>query len=281
MKWALKIAAKIVLARLPVPYGRWRTIGLFRHGRMDRTDYALKIFRLHCSRAFPGGLPRGAAVLELGPGDSAASAVISAAHGAGRIWLVDAGDFAAKDVALYQRLAGDLRHLGLPAPDLSRANHFDDVLQACHASYLTAGLDSLAGIADASLDFAWSHSVLEHVRQHQLAPTLQALHRVMKPGALASHNVDYQDHLAGALNNLRFPQPMWESAMFANAGFYTNRVPAVVMHQLFQQAGFTLLEENFGRWPSLPTPRRALATEFAAYPDKDLLQRTSHALLRA
>lgn len=281
MKWAAKIGAKIVLSRLPVPYGLWRSLGLFRHGRMDRTEYALKIFRLHTARAYPGGLPRGAAVLELGPGDSVASAVIAAAHGAGRVWLVDAGDFATKDVALYQQLASDLKRLGLPAPDLSRAITFADVLTACHATYLTGGLSSFADIANASLDLVWSHSVLEHVRKHQLAQTLHELHRVLKPGAMASHNVDYQDHLAGALNNLRFPERLWESALFADAGFYTNRVPAVVMHRMFRQAGFTLVEEDFGRWPALPTPRSALAAEFSAFEDTDLLQRTSHALLRA
>lgn len=281
MKWAAKIGAKIVLSRLPVSYGRWRSMGLFRHGRMDRTEYALKIFRLHAGRAYPGGLPRGSAVLEVGPGDSVASALIAAAHGAGRVWLVDAGDFATKDVALYQKLASDLASLSLPAPDLARATTFSDVLTACNAAYLTRGLDSLTDIPDASLDFAWSHSVLEHVRKHQLTRTLRELHRVMKPGALASHNVDYQDHLTGALNNLRFSERLWESPLFADAGFYTNRVPAVVMHGMFGKAGFTLLEENFGRWPALPTPRSALNTEFSAYEDRDLLQRTSHALLRA
>lgn len=281
MKWALKIAAKIVLSRLPVPYGLWRAIGLFRHGRMDRTAYAMKIFRLHSSRAFAAGLPRGAAVLELGPGDSVASAVIAAAHGAGRVWLVDAGDFATKDVALYRQLAVDLGRLGLTAPNLASATSFAEVLLACNAVYLTRGLDSLCGMADASIDFAWSHSVLEHVRQHQLASTMRELHRVMKPGGLASHNVDYQDHLAGALHNLRFSRQLWESAMFADAGFYTNRVPALDMHRMFRQAGFALLEENFGRWDTLPIPRRALAAEFANYPDQHLLQRTSHALLQA
>jgi SAM-dependent methyltransferase len=281
MKWAAKIAAKIVLSRLPVPYGFWRSIGLFRHGRMDRSEYALKIFRLHTSRAYPAGLPKGATVLELGPGDSVASAIIAAAHGASRVWLVDAGDFATKDVASYQQLASDLGRMGLSAPDLSGATTFADVLTACNAAYLTGGLRSFADIPDASLDLAWSHSVLEHVRKHQLPQTLRELHRVMKPGALASHNVDYQDHLAGALNNLRLPERLWESGLFVDAGFYTNRVPAVVMHQMFRQAGFTLVEENFGRWPALPTPRSALAAEFSAYEDRDLLQRTSHALLRA
>jgi SAM-dependent methyltransferase len=278
--WALKVVAKVMLSRLPVPYGLWRRLGLFRHGHMDRGDYALKIFRLHVQRAFPAGLPQGACVLEMGPGDSIASALIAAGHGAGQVWLVDAGDFASKDVALYRALAADLARQGIAVPDLSACASFDDVLAACRARYLTAGLASFGQIADGSVDMIWSHSVLEHVRKAELEATLASMHRVLRPGGQASHNVDYQDHLDRALNNLRFAARLWESPLLAESGIYTNRVPAVVMHRLFRQAGFELLQENFGCWPTLPTPRRAMAAEFAAYTDQDLLQRTSHALLR-
>ncbi len=280
MKWALKIATKVVLSRLPVRYGLWRRLGLFRHGRMDRIDYALKIFLLHVQRAFPAGLPRGASVLELGPGDSIASALIAAGHGAGQIWLVDAGDFASKDVTLYKALAEHLKRLGIAVPDLSACVHFEDVLTACRARYLIGGLASFEQIADRSVDLIWSHSVLEHIRKAELEDMLAAMYRVLRPGGQASHNVDYQDHLDHALNNLRFPHWLWESPLLARSGIYTNRVPALVMHQMFRQVGFDLMEENFGRWQALPTPRRAMASEFNAYTDEDLLQRTSHALLR-
>jgi hypothetical protein len=45
--WQLKIAAKIVLARLPLPYHLWKKIGLFKQGGMERPEYALRIFRQH------------------------------------------------------------------------------------------------------------------------------------------------------------------------------------------------------------------------------------------
>ncbi len=279
MNWALKIAAKMILSRLPIPYTFWKSIGLFRHGRMDRAEYALKIFRLHAGRAYPSGLPRDAVVLELGPGDSVASAVIAAAHGAGKTWLVDAGDFARKDVEFYRTLASDLAQRGLPAPDLSRASSFEDVMTACNARYLTSGLRSFGEIPDATVDFAWSHSVLEHVRKCELEATLHELYRVMKRGAYTSHNIDYQDHLAGALNNLRFPERLWESPLFADSGFYTNRIPAIVMHGMFRLADFEPVEEQFGRWPVLPTPRGAMDAAFQVYGDEDLCCRTSHALL--
>src|SRR2546426_11298751 len=34
--WPLKIAAKVVLSRLPFPYSFWRRLSLFKHGDMSR-----------------------------------------------------------------------------------------------------------------------------------------------------------------------------------------------------------------------------------------------------
>ena len=281
MRWALKIAAKLVLARMPIPYAFWRSVGLFQHGRMASMDYPLTIFRLHAGRAYPGGLPQGSTILELGPGDSIASALLAAAHGVSRVYLVDAGDFASKDLSFYKSLAASFGSQGIKVPDLANANSFDDVLVACNAKYLTKGIESLRNIDSASIDFVWSHSVLEHVRKHALLDLLGELRRILKPGAYSSHNIDFQDHLDGALNNLRFSEQLWESAFFANSGFYTNRVPAIVLHGMFKAVGFKIEREGFGRWPALPTPRESLHTDFLRYLDDELINRTSHILLRA
>ena len=48
--WWVKVAAKIVLGRLPARYSVWQQLGLFRHGQMDRADYALNVFNLHVKR---------------------------------------------------------------------------------------------------------------------------------------------------------------------------------------------------------------------------------------
>lgn len=279
MKWALKIAAKIVLSRLPIPYAWWQSINLFRHGRMDQAEYALKIFRLHTIRAYHHGLPHGATVLELGPGDSIASAIIATAHGASQIWLVDVGEFARRDVHFYKMLALDLGLQGLPVPDLAQAGSFEDVLRACNARYLTGGLRSLRIIADDSIDFIWSHSVLEHVREKELMGVLSELWRILKPFGFASHNIDYQDHLDHSLNNLRFSKKLWESSFFANSRFYTNRMPAIELHASFRRIGYQVINENFGKWPFMPIHRRLMHKDFHVYADSELINKTSSILL--
>ena len=80
-----------------------------------------------------------------------------------------------------------------------------------------------------------------------------------------SHNINYKDHLGESLNNLRFSEQIWESDLFANSGFYTNRIPAVEMHQYFKNVGFNLIVEDYGRWDKLPINRKNLAREFKKF----------------
>ena len=280
MKWVLKIFVKILLARLPFSYEFWKLLGFFRHGRMDTLEYPRKIFNLHLSRAFPGGLPLNSVVLELGPGDSIASALLSYSSGASLTYLVDVEDFAQKDVSFYKTLADELSKNGLKTLNFSKVESFNDVLSVCSAKYLTSGLSSLKKIPSKSVDFIWSHSVLEHVRKKDLLPVLHELKRIVKPTGFSSHVIDYQDHLNFSLNNLRFSEKLWESNLFANSGFYTNRVPAVFLHKMFKDAGFEILSEEFGKWPSLPISRHSLNAEFQELSDSQLINRTSNVLLK-
>jgi len=281
MKWALKIFAKLLMAKLPLPYTFWKSLGVFRHGCMDSVDYPIKIFNLHLQRAFPHGLPPHSVILELGPGDSIASAIIASAYGVKHTYLVDVGSFATKNLAFYRFLASNVRSRGINAPDLSSAASFEEVLHICNAEYLTSGISSLRQVRTGSIDFVWSHSVLEHVRKNELETVLLELKRVLKPDAPSSHNIDFQDHLDGALNNLRFSNRLWESSFFAKSGFYTNRIPAVTMHGMFKTAGFEIRQEGFGKWPALPTPRSSMHADYRMYRDEDLINRTSHLLLKA
>lgn len=280
MNWRLKIAAKVALSRLGLPYDRWRELGLFRLGRMDRPDYAMRTFDLHIRRAFPDGRLDGKTVLEIGPGDSLASAVAARAHGATETLLVDAGAYARRDVDLYHAMALALAERGQAPPDLSDALTLDEVLSRCSARYLTAGVDAFATLPDRSVDLIWSHSVLEHIPLKQLPLLMAEMRRVLKPDGRMSHNIDFQDHLSHGLNSLRFSEAVWESPTMRNAGFYTNRVRARTLHEMIRQAGFDLIVEDFGRWPKLPLARRDLDPAFRDLTDDELSICTSHLLAR-
>ncbi|HUI59042.1 MAG TPA: class I SAM-dependent methyltransferase [Steroidobacteraceae bacterium] len=278
--WWVRIAGKLVLSRVPVSYDTWRGLGVFRHGEMHHPAYALSTFQSHFTRArIPVGAPFVA--LEIGPGDSLASAVIAAACGATRVHLVDTGSFATADLGTYRELCAYLRQAGLQPPDLESTHDTATLLQRCRAVYATRGVESLREIPAGSVDFIWSNAVLEHVRRAAFGDLVRETRRVARRGSLSSHQVDLQDHLGGALNNLRIGSRWWEAEWMARSGFYTNRLRMSDMVRAFEGAGFAIEALACERWEVLPTSRRAFAPEFARYEVADLLVKSFTVSLQA
>jgi hypothetical protein len=277
--WWARIGAKVILSRLPTGYGVWRRLNLFTHGAMHRADYALNVFQQHFAHA---GIPVGNAfvALELGPGDSLSSAIIAAAHGATHTYLVDAGPFATPDLAIYRDVARILRQQDLSPPALDGVHDIDALLRICRASYGTRGLQSLRNISSASVDFIWSHAVLEHVRRAEFVEFVRETRRIVHPNGICSHQIDLQDHLGGALNNLRIPSRWWETEWMASSGFYTNRLRISEIIKMFESAGFAVADLATICWDAMPTPRVALAREFQRMEIAELLVKTFKIVLR-
>lgn len=265
LPWWTRIGAKIILARLPFGYQFWKRLGLFAHGDMNQPATALAIFSEHLSTADLSNklLPNDFTLLELGPGDSLFTALIGNSMGAKKIWLIDAGAFALTDIGAYRLMAKHLESLGFVRPIiLDSAKNLGEVLAACNSEYLTDGVSSLAKIPDRSVDYCFSNAVLEHIPLQDFKALAAELHRVLKPKGICVHRVDLQDHLGGALNNLRFSESTWEGPLFSRSGFYTNRIRFSTMINLFQSAGFKCEVPRKLLWDSLPTPRSALAEPF-------------------
>ena len=279
LPWWSKIAGKMILNRLPVSYSVWQRLGLFRHGAMDQAAYALGVFDLHMARTGLQDALAGKTILELGPGDSVACAIIASAHGA-RATLVDVCHFAAKAPSTYLPLISLLKAKGLNAPDISHCETMDDVLAVCGAEYLTHGLNSLATIKSESIDLIYSQAVLEHVRCHEFLAIQRECARVLTLEGVCSHQVDLRDHLGGGLNNLRFSRRLWESKFFVQSGFYTNRIHFQDMASLFNQAGFAVDVIEMRSWNVLPIRGRQLAPEFRDKSEKVLNVSGFHVLLK-
>jgi len=278
--WA-RIAAKLVLSRMPFGYSLWQRLGLFRHGAMDESDYALQVFDRHVTAAGLNGRLTGLTILELGPGDSLATALIAAAHGA-RAMLVDTGRWVGEDLAPYRALAEALSRRGLTPPDLANLATVQDLVEGCRAEYYTGGLQDLRQLPDQSADLVFSQAVLEHVRQREFVATMQECHRILKSGAPASHRVDLKDHLGGALNNLRFSDDLWERDWFASAsGFYTNRIRYSQMLDMLRIAGFEIVDATPDKFPGQVIARGSMTPRFHNLSDDDLLISGFSVLLRA
>ena len=214
MPWWIKIILKIVFSRLPVNYSRWSKLSIFRHGSMDTPEYAFKVAEKHFNRT-SNNLDDNFICMEIGPGDSLLSAFCMSAFGASKIFLVDVGDFADKNLHLYSQMfnyietstefklvnreiTGDV--------DIYQNNEelANKIIKNLNAHYLTDGINSLESISDDSLDLIWSQAVLEHISLDEFDRYMAELYRILKFGGVSSHRVDLKDHLSGGLKNLFF-----------------------------------------------------------------------------
>jgi hypothetical protein len=262
--WWAKIGGKLLLRNFPLDYRFLNRFNITKYGHMVDPAYAFRVYQKHYLRANP---PEGFVSLELGPGDSLTSALLTRAFGGSKSYLVDTGDFVTRDMTAYFKIITFLNQKGFFIPELKSV---EEILDYCNASYLTSGLLSLKQVPNNSVDFIWSQAVLEHVRKHDFSLMLQELHRISKNLAIGSHVVDLKDHLSNALNHLRFSERVWESDCMVTPSFYTNRIGYKEMLRLFQEAGFATEVASINRWDRLPTPRAKLSPEFAQIPDEDL-----------
>lgn len=279
--WWGKIGAKVVLSRVLPSYRVRKKLGLFVHGSLDQEfrrhgAFVAEVIGLH--ETYGAGQARG--MLELGPGDTLGAALYGAAHGMERIWLSDVGDFASPDMATYRTIAeainADTSGFSARLDLADRAS----LLRSLNATYLTDGTPGLAKIPDGSLDVILSTAVLEHIRRGEFPALAREMFRTLRSGGIAYHQVDLMDHLGGALNNMRFGDRVWEHPVFADAGFYTNRIRCREMVGLLEAAGFEAVVTRVARWPELPTPRTALAKQFRALKDDELRIANFGVLLR-
>ena len=134
--------------------------------------------------------PSNSSLLEIGPGINFGAELLLAQDGA-KVAVADRF-LAPWDSTYHPTFYRSLRDRagGDPRP-------FDAVLAANSYPPEVIGLyaapaETLAGIADASLDLVLSNAVLEHV--YDLKAVCRSLARVTKAGGINSHQVDFRDH---------------------------------------------------------------------------------------
>lgn len=258
--WLIKIFAKIVLSRIKLPYALFRRLGVFKHGEMLDYGYAKKVFTTHFERCQPHGNANVEHVMEIGPGDSLYTGVFCWEKGL-RSSLVDVGSFAEREALKYsisqENMVGE--------PFSGHATKGEEFLNSLNCDYFTKGLESLRRFESGSIDLAFSQAVLEHVPLNDFKSLVNEVYRVLKPGAIFSNRVDLKDHLGGGLNNLRFPQRIWESKFLASSGFYTNRLRCNEIINIFESAGFECFVLKVDKWGVLPLNRSKMAQEFHSF----------------
>jgi len=278
--WFIKIPAKIAISRLPLGNRHWQRLNLFRAGAMDTPAYAFGVFKKHYAASGLTTL-RDCTVVEVGPGNSLLTGLYARSFGASCTWLIDVDRLASQDVNVFAQAEKLLSELNIPVPGVGKEYSIDAALERLNAIYLTEGLTSLKRVPDAEIDLLFSQAVLEHVRLADFVRIAREMRRVLKPTGVASHIVDFRDHLQNALNNLRFSRRLWESEFMARSGFYTNRLTWSEMENLFRDAGFSVELRSYELWPNgLPTRQHSMAFPFNKMSPSDLMVMGAHAILR-
>lgn len=265
------MAVRLFMSRMPLPsiLTRW----LPSHGETN-LDRLIVLFetKLLLYQSLSGRTPR--TYLELGPGDSIARALVAASHGINRIWLIDAGNFARRDLGYYHDIAASLTTRGLSVPNLSGCRNLEDVLTACGASYLTGGLSSLRRIDDNGIDLIISEAVLEHLPRHEMPEFMAEFQRILSPGAIALHGVDLDDHIDGGLNHLRFSRNYWERRSIHRGGFYTNRLSRSEIRAHAKNAKMIVGEYYRLEWDNPPIEKSDVHLDLKGWREDDLLVRS-------
>ncbi len=216
---------------------------------------------------------------EFGVGWDLMNALCLRAAGLGRQTCVDLSPLARPEL-INATLAG-LNRLappdlpGLPLKPVGERLAAD--LQRLHGiAYLAPADARHLPLAPASVDYISSTQVLEHVPAAEIPPILAECRRVLKPGGVASLEIDYADHYANAdpalspYHFLRYPEGAWR--VFNPPLQFQNRLRHADHRRLCREAGLTILAEETLTPPDgvARLAREPLAARFAGRPPAEL-----------
>lgn len=156
------------------------------------------------------------------------------------------------------------------SPDYST----EGFLKLCGIRYIAPGDAASTGLEGSSIDFHTSYNVLEHIPIEVLRQILHEGARILRPGGLFVHRVDYSDHFShsdrsiSAINFLQYSDAEWKDYA-GNRYMYMNRLRHDDFVALFEAAGLrTLLDMPHTNERVLALLRSGAFPLHARYQDK-------------
>ena len=204
---------------------------------------------------------KGAVVFELGTGYRLNVPIALWLMGAEKIYTVDLNPY-----LKWELIVKDLRTLSdkrSAVSDLLGQEHLDqsrwtmfienvDELDSLEKVLLFFNIEFKAPanaekleIEESSIDIHLSNDVLEHIPPDTIASILFEAKRMLRPGGVCVHMVDFTDHFShsdksiSAINFLRFSDEEWEK-IAGNRFMYMNRLRVDDIKALFAHVGFSL-----------------------------------------
>ena len=126
---------------------------------------------------------------------------------------------------------------------------FDHLYQLLGFRYVLDPAGTLKTLPAESYDLVVSGGVFEHLPRAGVPDYIRQTYHLLKPGGYAVHSINTTDHLhlydmtASAKNYLRYSARSWK-LFFENEVQYINRLQRCEWMTIFEQAGFTCIEET-------------------------------------
>jgi len=187
---------------------------------------------------------------------------------------------------LARRSGVSLDELRSRYSSIAACSNWDALAQHIGFSYRAPADVTHAASADCSVDIVYSNLVLEHVTAQALAAILSHSMRILKPGGVCWHNIDYTDHYShthaglSAINFLRYGDRFW-GAIGQNEILYLNRLRRSEYLAAFARAGFeveSIRDHYLGETALLPP--NLLNARFKGCSSEDLRCGASRVVLR-
>ncbi len=200
----------------------------------------------------------GKTVLELGTGWQPVIPILFYLAGCRKIILADLEHLT--DEALFRmaarfvasRSAQIAAEVGLAEGEIQQrldalgSGTLEDILERLNMEYRVP-FESRS-VASSSIDIIISRTVLEHIRPRTLARILRDFRRILRPEGYMCHVIDMSDHFEhgdksiSRINFLKFGKFVW-ALTGLNPQNYQNRLRHFEFVEMFQSAGFELIEE--------------------------------------
>jgi SAM-dependent methyltransferase len=153
---------------------------------------------------------------------------------------------------LTNATVADKERAALLIETVMQVSSFEQLYQLLGFRYLLDPSGALRGVQAESYDVVVSAGVFEHLPRGAVPEYVRDTYRLLKPGGYAVHSINTTDHLhlydrtASPKNYLRYSASQW-ALFFENEVQYINRLQRCEWLTIFDQAGFTCIEESGSR----------------------------------
>jgi SAM-dependent methyltransferase len=196
----------------------------------------------------------GKTIVEIGSGWVPIAPLIFRMAGAERVItvdlerLMDQSTFQHASNFIAENLEATARRIDFDLSSLNRDNVSDGSQVPLGTALVRSHIDyrapfNVENLEDGSADVITSRSVLEHIPPKVLYRIFERCRKILRPGGLMIHTIDFTDHFAqydksiSQLNFLKYEDSAWKWTHWANQ-FYVNRLRRFEYLDMLRETGF-------------------------------------------